>query len=108
MPFVAVDISKEWWITHLRRVSGIVLLVDATDDKRFNIVKDKLDTVLALPEMKSVPIAVLGNYFDDVKAVEDDLRFELGLGYNHGRPIGVYMCSTVWKVGWGPTLQWLV
>jgi GTP-binding protein SAR1 len=66
-----------------------------------------------------VPFLILGNKIDMGRAVsEDDLRHQLGLFETYGkepkataapnvRPIELYMCSVVRKMGYGDGFKWL-
>jgi len=79
-------------------------------------------SVQALPlsdELANVPFLVLGNKIDLGSAPsEEDLRYQLGLYETYGkeprgdrsptiRPIELYMCSVVRKMGYGDGFKWL-
>jgi hypothetical protein len=68
--------------------------------------------LLASEELASVPFLILGNKIDIGRATsEEDLRDQLGLFETYGkdarvrdpnvRPIELYMCSVVRKIGYG-------
>ncbi len=69
-------------------------------------------------ELANVPFLVLGNKIDLGSAPsEEDLRYQLGLYETYGkekadksptiRPIELYMCSVVRKMGYGDGFKWL-
>jgi GTP-binding protein SAR1 len=94
-------------------VDAIVFLVDSVDKERFSESKKELDGLLSDDSLATVPFLVLGNKIDIPQAAsEDELRHHLGLtGYTTGkgkvalqeniRPIEVYMCSVVRRMGYG-------
>merc|ERR1719291_1125102 len=79
----------------------------------------KIGRLLEDPSLMQTPIAVLGNKIDiPVAASEHDLRHQLGL-YAHvtcgtslkkgdaaARPVELFMCSVVKRVGYGEAFEW--
>jgi len=101
-------------------VDGVVYLVDACDRQRFPEAKKELDSLLGSADIPpTVPFLILGNKIDAAGATsEDDLRRELGLFDTYGkspsgerrdgvRPIELYMCSVVRRMGYGDGFKWL-
>lgn len=101
-------------------VDGVVFIVDAVDKLRFPEAKKELDALLTSEELANVPFLILGNKIDLGKAAsEEDLRHQLGLFETYGkepkngpgpanvRPIELYMCSVVRKMGYGDGFKWL-
>lgn len=101
------------------QVDAIVYLVDALDRERFAESKKELDSLLSDDSLSQVPVLVLGNKIDIPYAVsEDELRYSLGLAMTTGkgtvnlgdsniRPIEVFMCSIVRKMGYGEGFKWM-
>ena len=70
-------------------------------------------------ELANVPFLILGNKIDLGRAAsEEELRYQLGLFETYGketkaekssnvRPIELYMCSVVRKMGYGDGFKWL-
>jgi GTP-binding protein SAR1 len=93
--------------------------VDAVDRERFPEAKKELDALLTSEELANVPFLILGNKIDLGRAAsEEDLRYQLGLYETYGkeartgqdtnvRPIELYMCSVVKKMGYGDGFKWL-
>ena len=95
-------------------------IVDAFDKGRLPEAKKELDSLLGSPDIaQHVPFLVLGNKIDIPSAAsEDELRQALGLYDTFGkaatgekrdgvRPIELYMCSVVRRMGYADGFQWL-
>lgn len=102
------------------QVDAVVYLVDAYDKDRFAESKRELDALLSDEALATVPFLILGNKIDiPYAASEDELRFHLGLtNFTTGkgkvvltdsavRPLEVFMCSIVRKMGYGEGFKWL-
>ncbi|CAL9037946.1 unnamed protein product, partial [Musa banksii] len=104
----------------LWQVDAVVYLVDAADKERFAESKKELDALLSDDSLANVPFLVLGNKIDiPYAASEDELRYHLGLSnFTTGkgkvdladtnvRPLEVFMCSIVRKMGYGEGFRWM-
>lgn len=101
-------------------MDAVVYLVDAFDKERFAESKKELDALLSDESLASVPFLILGNKIDiPYAASEEELCYHLGLmGITTGkgrvnlaesnvRPIEVFMCSIVRKMGYGDGFKWV-
>ncbi|KAG6482812.1 hypothetical protein ZIOFF_059451 [Zingiber officinale] len=101
-------------------VDAVVYLVDAYDKERFAESKKELDALLSDDALANVPFLILGNKIDITYAAsEDELRFHLGLNNfttgkgkvnladSNVRPLEVFMCSIVRKMGYGDGFKWV-
>jgi len=118
--FVSLEHARRIWKDYFATVDGIIFLVDAADRTRFNEAKEELAHLLEEQSLANVPFVVLGNKIDiPVAASEDELRNALGL-YSHMtagrdvkqaqagvRPIELFMCSVVKRMGYAEGFQWL-
>lgn len=78
-------------------------------------------SLLTSDELANVPFLVLGNKIDVARAVsEEQLRYALGLQNTYGkdssgggekqpgvRPIELYMCSVIKRMGYADGFKWL-
>ncbi|KAF9681513.1 hypothetical protein SADUNF_Sadunf05G0009200 [Salix dunnii] len=114
------QIARRVWKDYYAKVDAVIYLVDAYDKERFAESKKELDALLSDEALANVPFLVLGNKIDiPYAASEDELRYNLGLtNFTTGkgkvnlvdsnvRPLEVFMCSIVRKMGYGEGFRWL-
>jgi len=116
------ETARRLWKDYFSTVDGVVYMVDALDRGRFPEAKRELDYLLTCDELSAVPFLVLGNKIDAHSAAsEDDLRYALGLFETYGkdtgkrangdddkiRPIELFMCSVIRKMGYADGFRWL-
>ena len=112
------ETARRLWQDYFTTVDGVVYLVDAIDRSRFPEAKQELDGLLTSEELQDVPFLILGNKIDMPSAAsEDELKYELGLLDTYGkdkgpdgsgtRPIELYMCSVVRRMGYADGFKWL-
>ncbi|KAI3831615.1 hypothetical protein MKX03_017463 [Papaver bracteatum] len=110
--------ARRVWKDYYAKVDAVVYLVDAFNGARFWESKVELDALLHDESLATVPFLVLGNKIDMQDAVSElDLRryFNLhttgkgkvDLAGSDVRPIEVFMCSVVRKMGYGAGFTWL-
>lgn len=103
-----------------QQVDAVVYLVDAYDKERFTESKKELDALLSDDSLANVPFLILGNKIDiPYAASEEELRYHLGLSNfttgkgkvnlvdSNVRPLEVFMCSVVRKMGYGDGFKWV-
>ncbi|KAG4908655.1 GTP-binding protein SAR1A isoform X1 [Glycine max] len=114
------QIARRVWKDYYAKVDAVVYLVDAYDKERFAESKKELDALLSDESLTTVPFLILGNKIDiPYAASEEELRYHLGLtNFTTGkgnvnlsdskvRPMEVFMCSIVKKMGYGDGFKWL-
>ncbi|XP_039158997.1 GTP-binding protein SAR1A [Eucalyptus grandis] len=114
------EIARRIWPDYYATVDAVVYLVDACDKERFSESKRELDALLLDEALADVPFLVLGNKMDiPYAASEDELRCHLGLtGLTTGkgkvnladqtvRPLEVFMCSVVRRMGYSEGFEWM-
>jgi len=114
------ETARRIWKDYLANVNGIVFIVDSADRTRFAEAREEISRLLDDVALSRVPFAVLGNKIDiPVAASEDELRNALGLhahmtsgrGVKKGdesvRPIEVFMCSIMKRMGYAEAFTWL-
>jgi len=111
--------ARMLWKDYFTTVDGVVYIVDAIDRERFPEAKKELDQLLSDEMLTNVPLLVLGNKIDLPSAAsEDELRKSLGLHDTYGkdtkpdgsstvRPMELFMCSVVRKMGYAEGFRWL-
>ncbi|XP_052158450.1 GTP-binding protein SAR2-like [Oryza glaberrima] len=113
-------IARRVWRDYYAQVDAVVYVVDAADRCRFADSKMELDALLSDDALAGVPFLVLGNKIDIPYAVpEQELCYYLGLtGLTTGkgnvnlagtgvRPVEVFMCSVVRRMGYGDGFRWM-
>jgi len=114
------QIARRVWKDYYAKVDAVVYLVDANDKERFAESKKELDALLSDESLATVPFLILGNKIDiPYAASEEELLHCMGLaGITTGkgkvnlqesgvRPIEVFMCSIVRKMGYGDGFKWM-
>lgn len=114
------EAARKLWKEYFTTVDGVVYIVDAIDRERFPEAKKELDSLLTDEMLQTVPFVILGNKIDVASAAsEDELRGALGLYETFGkdagkdqvkngvRPIEIFMCSVVRKMGYAEGFRWL-
>ncbi|KAF7036149.1 hypothetical protein CFC21_046895 [Triticum aestivum] len=114
------QIARRVWKDYYAKVDAVVYLVDAADKERFAESKKELDGLLSDDSLANVPFLVLGNKIDiPIAASEEELRYYLGLSNfttgkgnvnlsdSNVRPLEVFMCSIVRKMGYGEGFKWM-
>ncbi|GJS32271.1 GTP-binding protein SAR1A [Tanacetum coccineum] len=101
-------------------VDAVVYLVDAYDKERFAESKKELDALLSDESLATVPFLILGNKINiPYAASEYELPYYIGPeGLTSGkgkanlensgvRPLEVFMCSIVRKMGYDDGFKWV-
>lgn len=111
------EAARKLWKDYFPAVDGVVYLVDALDRERFPEARKELEALLNDDMLQTVPFLILGNKIDvPAAASEYELRAELGLHQTTGkegqkldgvRPVELFMCSVVRKMGYGDGFKWI-
>ncbi|KAJ6324655.1 hypothetical protein OIU76_011864 [Salix suchowensis] len=117
---IAKSVNQTVFFSLNEQVDAVVYLVDAYDKERFAESKKELDALLSDESLATVPFLILGNKIDiPYAASEDELSYHLGLNNfttgkgkvnltdSNVRPLEVFMCSIVRKMGYGDGFKWM-
>ncbi|VAI14140.1 unnamed protein product [Triticum turgidum subsp. durum] len=86
------QIARRVWKDYYAKVDAVVYLVDAYDKERFAESKKELDALLSDDSLATVPFLILG---------------KVSLSESNVRPLEVFMCSIVRKMGYGEGFKWM-
>ncbi|CAO2148611.1 unnamed protein product [Urochloa humidicola] len=112
-------IARWVWKDYYASVDAVVYMVDAADGGRLAESRAELAGLMSDDALEGVPFLVLGNKIDVPHALpEHQLAYYLGLdGFTTGkgnvnldgrvRPIEIFMCSVVHKMGYGEGFRWM-
>ena len=64
--------ARKTWREYAGSVDGIVFMVDAADLNRLPEAKQELDNLVAMQELKDVPVCVFGNKVDRKEALKEE------------------------------------
>ena len=105
------ETARKIWKDYFPAIDAIIFIVDSSEYKRFPEVQIELENILNSPELANIPIAILGNKIDKPGAVpEEQLRDEIdfnGIIAKDNRPIEIFMCSIVKKIGYSKAFEWV-
>lgn len=110
--------ARKLWKDYFPIVNAIIFIIDASDTERIGEANEELQNILLTPEMDKIPVLILGNKIDKETALDEDtLRSYLNLqNLTTGkgkitlkdiRPIEIFMCSIINKMGYGEGFHWL-
>ncbi|CAL4981412.1 unnamed protein product [Urochloa decumbens] len=113
-------IARRVWKDYYASVDAVVYMVDAADGGRLAESRAELAGLVSDDALSGVPFLVLGNKIDIPHALpEQELAYYLGLaGFTTGkghvdlagtgmRPVEIFMCSVVRKMGYGEGFKWM-
>ncbi|GIL74394.1 hypothetical protein Vretifemale_4293 [Volvox reticuliferus] len=127
------ELVRSVWRNYFPSVDGVIFLVDSSNPERFPEARKELTALLTEDCLRTVPFVILGNKIDLPSAAsEDELRNALGLFYTSGkgkraaacrnerkgkiqrqvgedeeRPVEVFMCSVIRRMGYSEGFRWL-
>jgi len=112
--------ARKTWAEYCGTLDGIIFMVDAAEHGRLEESKKELDKLLDMPELSTVPFVIFGNKIDKKESLkEEELREVLELPFHQtfgkdaaqkvpgARPIELFMCSVVKRVGYQDGFTWL-
>ena len=114
------EMARRIWREYYAVDIGVVFLVDSAAPLRFNESRLELTNLLMDESLQHVPFLILGNKCDLAEAVsETELRKQMACEQTYGkaidpgaliagvRPIEVFSCSVVKRMGYAEGFQWL-
>lgn len=107
---------RKVWKEYFQIADAIVFLIDASKLDRFEEARTELEYVLNDEELMNCPILILANKIDKRNAVNEDyIRNYFNLYTTEKmnsrkpseRPIELFMCSLLYRQGYGEGFRWL-
>ncbi|KAK7242557.1 hypothetical protein SO694_00017496 [Aureococcus anophagefferens] len=99
------ETARRLWKDYFTTVDGVVYMVDA-GSRRFPR-PSALDYLLTCDELAAVPFLVLGNKIDAHSAARSKDTRRNNDDDNKIRPIELFMCSVIRKMGYADGFRWL-
>jgi len=100
---------RSMWERYCRGVNAIVFVVDAADEKLFDVAKKELEDLLSKPPLVNIPLLVLGNKKDLEHAVDAErLKTLFELEKIQDRKVYCYSVSAKNRMNIEKVLQWLI
>jgi len=97
------------WERYCRGVNAIVFVVDSADIDKFESAKKELQDLLIKPQLRGIPLLVLGNKNDLSESVSaEELIQIMGLEEIDSCEVGVYSISAKNNVNIDKVLEWLI
>lgn len=107
-------IARKVWREYSMKTDACVFIIDSADRARFDEAKQELRGLLNIPELAGVPVLILLNKIDlPAAASEMEMRAVLelhdagGVHVSDDRPVELFPCSILRKMGYKEGLQWL-
>jgi len=104
------DKLRSYWRHYYHGTSGIVFLVDSSDEERLTTVKKEIFGILKEEELESAAILILGNKSDMANSLNSsDINSRLGLDEGlKNRKWTILPCSAIKSEGVNEGIDWLL
>lgn len=106
-----VDTHRDLWETHYKDVDGVIFVVDAADEMRYNIASHEFDQQLQHKDIKprKIPILLFQNKIDQKNActAQDCLEF-MNLHAVKGKTWNIQMSDAIKGSGLEEGMTWLM
>ncbi|KAJ1677928.1 ADP-ribosylation factor-like protein 8B [Spiromyces aspiralis] len=100
---------RSMWERYCRGVNAIVFVIDSADHAKFDQARAELWSLLEKPQLRSIPVLVLGNKNDLDDALDvDELIDTMQLGNIKDREVACYSISAKNQTNIDQTLRWLI
>ncbi|KAJ1921212.1 ADP-ribosylation factor-like protein 8B [Mycoemilia scoparia] len=100
---------RSMWERYCRGVNAIVFVIDSADHKKFDQARAELRSLLEKPQLKDIPVLVLGNKNDLDNALDVDQLIDImDLGLYTDREVACYSISAKNQTNIDKILRWLI
>jgi len=99
---------RQYWSYYFENVSGLVFVVDSSDDKRLTECNDELKALLNDKLLANVPLLVYANKQDLLGVNVDEIMELLELNNITDRKWSIYACSALKGDGIAEGMKWLL
>lgn len=102
------DEIRQYWKYYFEKVSGLVFVVDSSDEERVCECNKELKILLTEQQLTNVPLLVFANKQDLMGLEVDEIISKLELNSINERKWSIFACSAIKGEGLSEGMKWLV
>ena len=99
---------RKYWVHYFDKVSGLVFVVDSSDDERVQENNKELKILMEEKLLEDVPLLVFANKQDLMGLEVDEIVNKLDLNEIKNRKWSIFACSALKDEGVSDGMKWLI